>query len=367
MPTIERVSCRPLHVPLKSALTWGQGHELPALQHVLVRVDLSDGAIGIAEATPRPSIYGETSASVRHIIGEELAPRAQGRFLSDFESVARLSAELAHIKANNTARGALDIALHQALAQSRDQPLRDYLGGTRESARLSSIVSTGDNDMVKSDVAAAYEQSIRVFKVKIGRDLPAESDNLRDLMAAFPAARFYVDANETLPIETAPQTLDALQKYGVLYCEEPLPVHLLRERSRLRRQISMPLIADDSAFTPRDLKRELDFDTFDILNIKTARTGYSQSQAMLLRAAAQGKSAMVGSQASSLLGCLQTALFASRAEVDCPSECSFYLKTDADASHAPKIVDGAWHLEDVEAALQRFKIVIATEAQRHRG
>ena len=352
MPAIERVSCQPLQVPLKSALTWGRGHKLPALQHVLVRVDLSDGAIGIAEATPRPSIYGETSASVQHIIGEELAPRVQGRCLCDFESVARLSAELTHIKANNTARGALDIALHQALAQSRDQPLRDYLGGTRESALLSSIVSTGDKDRVRSDVAAAYERGIRVFKVKIGRDLPAECDNLRDMMTVFPAARFYVDANETLASETALQTLDALRKAGALYCEEPLPVQLLRERRRLRRQTAMPLIADDSAMTPRDLQRELDFDTFDILNIKTARTGYSHSQAMLLAAAAQGKSAMVGSQASSLLGCLQAALFASRAEVDCPSECSFYLKTDADVSHAPRIVAGAWRLADVEAALR---------------
>ncbi len=352
MPVIERVSCQPMQVPLKGTLTWGRGHELPTLKHVLVRVDLSDGAVGIAEATPRPSIYGETSASVQHIIGEELAPRLLGRALSDFESVARLSAELAHIKANNTARGALDMALHQALAQSRNQSLRDYLGGTRESLRLSSIVSTGDSDRVRSDVASAYQQGLRVFKVKVGHDIPAESDNLRDLMAAFPAASFYVDANETLAPETAAQTLDALHQAGALYCEEPLPVHLLRARSLLRRQTTMPLIADDSAFTPRELKRELDFDTFDILNIKTARTGYSGSREMLLRAAAQGKSAMVGSQASSLLGCLQAALLASRAEVDCPSECSFWLKTDADVSHAPRIVDGAWRLDDVEAALR---------------
>lgn len=351
MTVIERVSCQPLHVPLKRALTWGRGHELPLLEHVLVRVELSDGATGIAEATPRPSIYGETSASVRHIIGEALAPRLQGRAISDFESVALLSAELAHIKANNTARGALDVALHQALAQSRGQPLREYLGVTRETVRLSSIVSTGDSDTVGADVAAAYAQGLRVFKVKIGRDIPAESDNLRDLMTVFPAARFYVDANELLPPETAARTLDALHEFGVLYCEEPLPVHLLRARSRLRRETAMPLIADDSAFTPRDLERELDFDTFDILNIKTARTGYSQSRQMLLRAAAQGKSAMVGSQASSLLGCLQAALFAGRAEVDCPSECSFYLKTEADLELAPEIVAGCWSLAAVERAL----------------
>ncbi|MCY4146146.1 MAG: enolase [Chloroflexi bacterium] len=353
MPLIERISCQPLHVPLQSALTWGRGHELAALEHVLVRVDLSDGAVGIAEATPRPSIYGETSVSAQHIIAAELAPRLHRRPISDFEAVAQLSAELAHIKANNTARGALDIAMHQALAQSRGDTLREYLGGARESLRLSSIISAGDSDRAQADVAAAYARGIRVFKIKIGRNIPAESDSLRDMMTAFPAARFYVDANETLPLATAAQTLDTLREYGALYCEEPLPVHRLRERRWLRQQTAMPLIADDSAFTPSDLQRELDFDTFDILNIKPARTGYSQSREMLLLAAARGKGAMVGSQASSLLGCLQAALFAGRAEVDCPSECSFYLKlkTEADLELAPDIVAGCWSLAAVERAL----------------
>ncbi|MEZ4612911.1 MAG: hypothetical protein R2838_22155 [Caldilineaceae bacterium] len=34
----------------------------------------------------------------------------------------------------------------------------------------------------------------------------------------------------------------------------------------------LPVIADDSCFTVLDLRRELALDTFDILNIKTART-----------------------------------------------------------------------------------------------
>ena len=352
MPRIRRITTTPYDIPLKRTLTWGRGHALPALRHVLIRVDLADGASGIAEATPRPSIYGETAASIRHIIAEELRPRLLDKQLSDFQSVAALSAGLAHVKGNNTAKGALDIAMHCALAQSRSQSLRDYLCCPRESIALSSIVSTGAHEAVLADVAETYQAGLRCFKVKIGRDLPAETETLRALTAGFPAARFYVDANETLPLDCAAQTLDALHDMGVLYCEEPLPAHLLRERAALRRATTMPLIADDSAFTPRDLERELAFDSFDILNIKTARTGYSQSLRMLERAAAQGKRAMVGSQASSLLGCLQAALFAGRAEIDCQSECSFYLKTNVDLAAAPPIVDGKLALAAAEESLR---------------
>ena len=55
----------------------------------------------------------------------------------------------------------------------------------------------------------------------------------------------------------------------------------------------IPLIADDSAFTVRNLRRELDFDTFDVLNIKTARTGYTPSRQMLVMAHSANKGVMM--------------------------------------------------------------------------
>ena len=353
MPRIARIDTAPYEVPLAGRLTWGDGHELRHLAHVLVRVELADGAIGIAEATPRPSIYGETQASIRHIIGEQLAPGCLGEAIDGFAAIAALSARLARIKNNNTARGALDMALHQALARSRGEPLSTYLGATRERIRLSAIVSTGSPEAVMADVNGLYQAGIRVFKVKIGRDIGSEVRTLERLIGQYSAAQFYVDANETLASENAAAILNRLHELGVIHCEEALPVHLLKERQQLRRDCRMPIIADDSVFTAADLEREIAFDTFDILNIKTARTGFSESRRMLERSVAAGKAAMVGSQASSLLGCLQAAVFAGYQSVTCANECSFYLKTDADLSFAPPIVDGWLALAAAERSLKR--------------
>lgn len=351
MPSIKRIYAAPYDHSLKGGLTWGRSHELRRLTHVLIRVELADGAVGFAEATPRPSIYGETQISILHIIAEQLAPQLLDAEIDCFESVAALSARLALIKGNNTAKGALDMALHQALANSRGESLAEYLGATRERIRLSTIVSTGSSCAVVADVGAAYETGLRVFKVKIGRELESEIETIRRLIEAYPAARFYVDANETLAVENAASVLNELHDLGVIHCEEALPVHLLRERRQLRRDCRMPIIADDSAFSLSDLEREIAFDSFDILNIKTARSGFSQSRRMLGMCVAAGKDVMVGSQASSLLGCMQSAVFAGHAAVNCASECSFYLKTDADLRFAPPIVDGYLQMPDVERSL----------------
>jgi L-alanine-DL-glutamate epimerase-like enolase superfamily enzyme len=135
---------------------------------------------------------------------------------------------------------------------------------------------------------------------------------------------------------------------GLLYCEEALPVELIRERAALRSQQIMPLIADDSCFTMRDLQRELALDTFDILNIKTARTGYTESQSMLDLAQQHGKGVMIGSQASAGLGTVRAAIFAALPGIEHPSELSFFLKLKEDIIDRPiSIVDGYIDLADV--------------------
>ena len=77
--TIIHLSSQPYHLPLKSALSWGKGHRLDALNHVLLRVELSDGAVGIAEAPPRPTIYGETPESIAAIIAQDCSDLLLGQ------------------------------------------------------------------------------------------------------------------------------------------------------------------------------------------------------------------------------------------------------------------------------------------------
>lgn len=351
MPTIESVSAAPYNLALKHPLQWGRQDELRQLEHVLIRVELSDGSIGLAEATPRPSIYGETQASILHIVDRTFAPMLRGATVAAIESVGALTARLNSVKNNNTAKGALDMAIHHALSRSRGQSLAGYLGCSRDHILLSAIVSTGTPDQVISDVEGAFRSGLRVFKVKIGKNIGEETATIARLIDDFPEAQFYVDANQTLREHDAAHHLNHLRELGVMHCEEALPIHRIRARQHLRQHCDMPIIADDSAFTLADLERELEFDTFDILNIKTPRTGFSASRLMLQRCQEHHKSVMVGSQASSLLGCLYAATFAAGAGIDCANECSFFLKTDADLSLAPPIVDGRLRLDDVSKSI----------------
>lgn len=345
---------------MKSALSWGQAGHLDELEHVLVRLVADSGHIGWAEATPRPTIYGETPESIQAIIEKHLAPRLIGLPLEDIPAINQVMAAIAN---NHTAKGAIDISLHEALAAFQGKNLLDYLDPPTRKIKVSYILGIADQAAMLAEAKTVYEQGVRVLKVKVGRNFGDDVALIQKLQAEFKGSglSLYADANEGLLPDQAQSQLQQLAELGILYVEEPLPVEMIPERAALRQSETLPLIADDSTFTLRDLNRELRFDTFDILNIKTARTGYTASGQMLAAVRQRGKGVMVGSQASSTLGTVRAALFAGLEGIDYPSELSFFLKLEADIVNRPiELVDGYLDLNQLveievdEEQLQQF-------------
>ncbi|MDE0142635.1 MAG: enolase [Caldilineaceae bacterium] len=343
MPTtIEAIEPIPFRLPLREPLRWGAASVMQEARHVLVRVRLNDGAVGWGEAPPRPTIYGETVSSICSVVRQELAPRLEGEMLDD-STLSKLYARLQTVKNNQTARGALDMALHHALAKSRNRTLYEHLGAGSSHVRVSYILGLGEIDDSLAEAERTVAQGVRVLKVKVGQDWSADLQRLRLLREQFgEQVDLYVDANECLQPQNVRQRLEKMAELNVLYCEEPLPVELILARAAVRkacdraRDSALPqLIADDSVFSARDLRRELSMDTFHILNIKTARTGFTESAQMLNQALVAGKAVMVGSQASTGWGTVLAALFAARPGIDLPCELSFFLKLQEDLLTQP--------------------------------
>ena len=346
--SIAHIETIPFRLPLHGALRWGRDHAMDEVRHVLVRVTLSDGSQGVAEAPPRPTIYGETVQSIQGIIAQELAPRILGLPV-DEPGLVQIHQRLHQVKNNPAAKAGVDMALHHALAVSQGISLAQRLGAQRERVRVSYILGIGPLEEMLAEAERVVAAGVRVLKVKVGRDWTADLARIQALQQTLgPDVTLYADANECFSPEEAPDRLAALAELGLAYCEEPLPVEQVQERARLQAQDILPLIADDSTFTLRDLRRELALDTFHILNIKTARTGYTESQAMLALARARDKGAMVGSQASAGLGTARAGLFAGLPGVEHPCELSFFLKLKEDIIDRPiPIRDGFLDLADL--------------------
>ncbi|MCS6868779.1 enolase C-terminal domain-like protein [Thermus sp.] len=358
MARIKDLRLIPFRIPLKAPLRWGKASELPALEHALLEVELEGGVLGRAEVAIRPTIYGETLGSVRAGLAY-LRPRLLGLEADDQEAIR---AVLEAFPCNLGLKGALDTALWEAWARSEGEELHQVLKPAKHRVRVAYILGLGEEEEVLADARMAYAQGVRVFKVKVGRDLEADTRRIARLKEAFPEAELYADANEALSPKEAERFLLAWKDLGLLYVEEPLPIEEVEARRRLRAQGILPLIADDSAMTPKDLRRELLLDTFDLLNLKPARTGITWSLEMLALARDKGKKAMVGSQAQSALGAYYAALLAFQQGVAGPNELAFHLKAEGSFLDFPPFREGWLYWDDLvrarfdEAAFRRYAL-----------
>ena len=349
--SIQSVSTQLLELPMKSKLQWGKNSQISSLEHVLIKVTADNGLWGIAEAPVRPTIYGETVLSIEAIIAEHLAPKLMGISLNDKNAIQEV---IYSIKNNNCAKGALDIAIYEVRAETQGKSLFEQYLGSKKSIRVSYILGINDLEPMLEEAKEVHAQGVSVFKIKIGRDWAKDEQIIQALKEEFSGTDviLYADANETLTPENAFERLEHLAKLGIAYIEEPLPVHLIKDRAKLKAAQILPIIADDSCFTLLDLERELAFDTFDILNIKTARTGFTESLIMLEQASKADKGIMVGSQASSGLGTMHSAIIASQKEVTHPCELSFPLKLTEDSLGKNFVYkEGVLHIDDLQKAL----------------
>lgn len=346
MNAVLAVDTLPLRLPMRGRLRWGRASELAEAPVVLVRVRAADGAWGVAEAPVRPTIYGETTAGIEAAIREHLAPPLLG---ADLEDDTALETAVGALPFNFAARATLEVATLAARAHAGGASLAAQWGGPRSRVRVSAILGLDAPEAVAEEARWFLAQGVHVFKVKVGRDARQDDAVLAALAEALAGhdAVLYADANQAYAVDEAPWHLERLAAAGVRWVEEPLPTHLLRARAALRRDAALPIIADDSCFTPHDLEQELAHDTFDVLNVKPARTGLRASLHMLDRARAHAKGAMVGSQAGTGLGTALAAIVASHDAVDHPCELTFPLRLQQDTT------TGGWRYAGGDLDLQQ--------------
>src|SRR5262245_58112368 len=94
------------------------------------RIEADNGVVGWGEAASAPTMTGETGESTMAAIGY-LTPALEGRPAEDIAGA--LAAMAARMYANNGAKAAVEIALHDLVGRATNQPAYALLGGKQRS------------------------------------------------------------------------------------------------------------------------------------------------------------------------------------------------------------------------------------------
>lgn len=321
--------------------------------HVLIRVTTDDGVVGVAEAVSRPSIYGESQSSIVAAVRDWFGPGLVGR---DPLAAEQVQPVLDAVANNNTAKGALDIALHDIMGKVANMPSWRLLGGYTTQLKVTRMLSLGVVGQVVADaVGARGEHGIDSFKVKIGNDIKFNADLLISLRRELgDDATIYVDANQSLTLHSAVETVRRAESAALEFLEEPLPAADLVGRARLAATSAVPIMADESASSLAQAGLQLTHGSARALSVKTARTGYTASQRILGLARGFGCRAVVGSQGDSAIGAISSATFAGAYEWTGrePAELDYFLRLkDQLVSEPPEIADGRLRVNSTRAGV----------------
>jgi L-alanine-DL-glutamate epimerase-like enolase superfamily enzyme len=216
-----------------------------------------DGISGVGEASPDPRA-GESAASVARTLEDVDLVGLAGPF--DLEGVSG-------VLEPGAARCALDIALHDLAGKVAGMAIADLLGcGGRMLPLTSVTVPIGGIDEMVARAQSLTDHPI--LKMKVGFE--GDVDAVRSVREIYPGV-IRIDANEGWDVDTAKETLAELDGLDIELCEQPVAAADVDGLAEVTAATSIPIFADESAHTSRDVARLSG--AVDGVNLKLRKAG----------------------------------------------------------------------------------------------
>jgi len=272
------VEAIPFSLPVRREFRWnglGQG-----LGHfVLVRIAADNGFVGYGDAVPLPDWggdfgrrSGETRDTVIAIIHNQLGSALIG---SDPCAIAEINDMMGRIVIGHTyAKCAIDMALHDLWGKTVGQPLYRLLGGeVRQGVAVAHMVGLMGHDDALAEAEAAVADGITALQIKGGEDGQRDVTLIKALRARLgPDIVLRLDANQGYPTaKLALNVLSAFEPDELSYVEQP--TRGLRHMAQVTRSTPIPVVADESCWTPRDALDVVESGAADCLSIYLAKAG----------------------------------------------------------------------------------------------
>ncbi len=257
--------------------------------HVTIR---HDGTIGRGEAAPIER-YEETAESALAFVAEH------GHLVGDDPfALEEIGERLSGLDGEQSAKSALDAALHDLQGKLLDVPVNRLLGLPRVGPPTSWTVWLGDPDDMARRAAAAAPRFKRL-KLKLGGGDGLDIERVRAVRGVTDLP-LMVDVNEWWTLDEALDACDALSRVGVEYVEQPL-----RQGDgdgvELRRRSKLPIYVDEDCHTLADVATCAEI--AHGVNIKLAKSGGIREAIRMTHAArALGLGVMLGCMVESGLG-----------------------------------------------------------------
>ncbi|WP_053955236.1 dipeptide epimerase [Inediibacterium massiliense] len=259
----------PLKKPFKTAL-----RTVECIEDVIVKVITDTGHIGYGEAPPTGVITGDTKGAIIGALQEHIRKNIIGMDIENFEEIMK---KLDHsLVKNTTAKAAVDIALYDLYGQLYKVPVYKLLGGYRKEIVTDLTISVNDPEIMAQDSIEAVNLGYKTLKIKVGKDSRLDIKRMKTIREAIGYdINLRIDANQGWKPKEAVYTLRKMEDAGldIEFVEQPVFSYDLEGLKLVTENVGIPVMADESIFSPMDAIKILQMGAADLINIKLMKTG----------------------------------------------------------------------------------------------
>jgi len=193
-------------------------------------------------------------------------------------SIAEVIMELDELDdKNNSAKAALDIALHDLKGKIENKTVRElYRMQGKKSYPTACTIGIDKEETLKQKISEA--NNFPILKIKAGT---VDDKKLIQLIRKYTDKPLYVDVNQGWnEVSHAIELIAWMKEQGVVLIEQPLPTSMKNEMLQLKEKSVLPLIADESIKRLADIYEQKDL--FHGINIKLMKcTGLNEAYKMI--------------------------------------------------------------------------------------
>jgi L-Ala-D/L-Glu epimerase len=243
-----------LSIPLKRPFVTSGG-VLAARELALLRLESPDGVVGFGEAAPLEPYDGvPLERAVAALTG---GPGRRPPHARAAEEIARLDLD----------------------ARREGRPLAELAA---DSIPVNLTLPAGPPEEAAEQAREGLSRGYACFKLKVG--LPDDVDRVaavRQAIGPWPALR--VDANGAWTADEAVHAIRAIEDNDLEFVEQPC--RSLEELAEVRQRVSTSLAADEPIASVDDVRRAVELEACDVVNVKLAACGGFDAARRALREA----------------------------------------------------------------------------------
>lgn len=259
----------PLRTPFKTAL-----RTVNSIEDIIIKIETDTGHVGYGEVPPTGVITGDTTGAIIGAIETHIKKAIIGMDIEDLEEIMlRIDKS---VVGNTSAKAGIDIAIYDLFGQLYNAPVYKLLGGYRKEIITDITISVNDPEEMARDSINAINRGYKTLKIKVGKDSNKDIQRMNAIRKAVGYdVELRIDANQGWKPKEAIYVLNKMEDAGlrIELVEQPVAGHDIEGLKIVTDNVSIPVMADESVFSPRDAIKILEMRAADYLNIKLMKTG----------------------------------------------------------------------------------------------